>query len=121
MTTEIPKYKAIVFKTKCGELVTAVKNDDRVYVESDKGSSGIVSLSRFKNFYAENKVDAERTPQKDVYIASGRAKKDKELMRALFYSNPFVNPFGYIPTKNGLEPTVKNPVIESLLSTLYDR
>ena len=119
MGSDIRKYPTINFATTSGELVKATKKGNRVYVESDRGTKGEVSLERFKTFYARNKADMERTPQQDIYITSGRAKKDKELMRTLLYSNPFVNPFGYIPTKDGLEPTVKNPMIESVLSTLY--
>lgn len=121
MGTEVQKVQVINFQTKGGELITAAKKGNKVYLNGEKMGDKELSYEDFKTFYYNNVSRLERTPRQDEYISSGKAKHDKELMRALCYSNPFINPFGYIPTKDGLEPAVKNPMIELLLNTLYGK
>ena len=121
MVTKIQQVDTINFQTKSGELITATKKGNKVFINGEKIGSKELPYDEFKTFYHNNVSRLERTPRQDEYISSGKAKHDKELMRTLFYSNPFVNPFGYIPTKDGLEPVVPNPMLESLLNMLYGK
>ena len=121
MGTKIQQVDTINFQTKSGELITATRKGNKVFIDGEKTGIKELPYNEFKTFYRNNVSRLERTPKQDEYISSGKAKRDKELMRTLFYSNPFVNPFGYIPTKDGLEPVVPNPMLESLLNMLYGR
>ena len=111
----------VIFTTNDGERVVAVKRNNKVLLKKADSEVQEISMRELKELIDTKKLKLERAPQKDSFRNSAKAKRDKELMRTWLYSNPLINPFGFLPTKDGLEPIIKNPVIEGLLNGMYGK
>lgn len=109
------------FSTDRGENIVAAKKGNKVLLKGDIYGRRTVSPAEFLKMLSEASPKLERAPKKDTYIPMSKRQRDKELMRSLLYSNPMINPFGYMPTKNGFEPIIKNPMIESALNSIYGK
>ncbi len=109
----------VMFTTNDGESIIALKRDNKIFLQRNNSTPQEISMRELKELIDNKKLKLERVPQKDSFRNSARAKREKEIMRTWLYSNSLINPFGCLPTKDGLEPIIKNPIIEGLLNGMY--
>lgn len=121
MTNNASTISKISFSTERGENIVAIKKGNKVIINGDKYGKRVVSPTELLQMLSNSNPPLERSPQTDIYRPRSRKSRDRELIRTIIYSNPLVNPFGCVTTRDGVEPLIKNPLIEGAINSIYGK